>query len=139
MTDPSLEAVDPAQRRYAAWLAAGARLGLALLLVSFVAYLGGWIAPIVPLDQLPSLWNQPVATYLQATGQAAGWSWVGRLGHGDVLNLLGIAVLASCSLPCLLAVLPVYARRGDRAFAALCLLEVLVLLVAASGIIDGAH
>lgn len=139
MTDPTLEPADAAQRRYAAWLAAGSRLGLAMLLASFVAYLAGWLAPVVPLEQLPALWNQPVASYLQATGQSAGWSWLGRLGQGDVLNLLGIALLASCSLPCLLAVLPLYARRGDRAFVALCLLEALVLVVAASGIIDGAH
>lgn len=134
---PSLN--DEAQRRYARWLALGSRAGLALLVLSFVAYLAGWIPPLVPLDVLPQRWNQPVRAYLQATGQASGWGWLAQAGHGDVLNLVGIALLASCSLPCLLAVLPCYRRAGDRAFVAICLLEVGVLAFAASGIVGGGH
>ncbi len=131
--------VDAAQQRYAQWLALGSRVGLALLVASFVAYVGGWIAPLVPLDQLPTLWNQPVAQYLQATGQPTGWGWLALVTRGDVLNLVGIALLASCSLPCLLAVLPLYARARDRAFVAICALEVVVLVFAASGIIGSGH
>ena len=134
---PSLN--DESQRRYARWLALGSRAGLALLVLSFVAYLADWIPPLVPLDVLPQRWNQPVRAYLQATGQASGWGWLAQAGHGDVLNLVGIALLASCSLPCLLAVLPCYRRAGDRAFVAICLLEVGVLAFAASGIVGGGH
>lgn len=131
--------VDAAQQRYARWLAIGSRLGLAVLVASFVAYLAGWIAPLVPPDQLPTLWNRPVAQYLHATGQSTGWGWLAQVQRGDVLNLVGIALLASCSLPCLLAVLPLYARARDRAFVAICVLEVVVLVFAASGIIGSGH
>lgn len=137
--DQRASLIDAAQQRYARWLALGSRFGLALLVLSFVAYLAGWLTPLVPLEQLPTLWNQPVAQYLQATGQPTGWGWLARVQHGDVLNLVGIALLASCSLPCLLAVLPLYGRARDRAFVAICVLEVVVLLFAASGIIGGGH
>jgi len=139
MTDVQKTLVDAAQQRYARWLAFGSRLGLAVLVGSFVAYLAGWIVPLVPLKQLPTLWNQPVAQYLQATGQPTGWGWLALVQHGDVLNLVGIGLLASCSLPCLLAVLPLYARARDRAFVAICVLEVVVLVFAASGIIGSGH
>jgi hypothetical protein len=139
MTDAQKTLVDAAQLRYAQWLAIGSRVGLAVLVASFAAYVAGWIAPLVPLDQLPTLWNQPVAQYLKTTGQPTGWGWLALLHRGDVLNLVGIALLASCSLPCLLAVLPLYARAHDRAFVAICALEVVVLAFAASGIIGGGH
>lgn len=137
--DSDLKPSDLAQQVYARWLGIGSRIGLAVLVASFVAYVAGWIEPLVPLDSLPGLWNRPVSQYLQATGQATGWGWLSQVQRGDVLNLVGIALLATCSLPCLLRVAPIYARGRDRAFVALCLLEVLVLILAASGIISGGH
>jgi hypothetical protein len=128
-----------AQQRYARLLALGSRFGLAVLVASFVAYVSGLIAPVVALEALPSVWSQPVAQYLKVTGLPTGWGWLALADHGDVLNLVGIALLASCSLPCLLAVIPCYARERDRAFMLLCALEVLVLVFAASGIIDAGH
>ena len=50
-----------------------------------------------------------------------------------------IALLASCSLPSLLSLVPLYLRAGDRAYAAICLAEVAVLLLAASGILSAPH
>ena len=49
------------------------------------------------------------------------------------------SILAGCSLVCLLALVPLYLRRGDRAFVALCLAEVAVVLLAASGWLTAGH
>ena len=127
------------QLLYARWLEWGTRLGLAALVVLFALYVSGWLAPQVPLEQLPKLWNQPVGDYLRATGAPSGWQWLQRLQQGDVANLLGIAIMAGCSVPCLLALLPLALRRGDRLLAALCLAEAAVVILAASGVIGGAH
>ena len=132
-------AADAAQQVYARWLAIGSRLGLAVLVASFVAYVTGWIDPLVPLQDLPRLWSQPVAQVLQSTGQPTGWGWLALVRKGDVFKLVGIALLATCSVPCLLRVAPIYARAQDRAFVLLCLLEAVVLVVAASGIIGTGH
>ena len=61
------------------------------------------------------------------------------LGDGDVLGLAGIVWLAAVSVACLLALVPIYARRGDKAFVAICLAEVLVVALAASGLLTGGH
>lgn len=127
------------QLRYARWLDAGARLGFVLLVLGFGAYASGLWPAHVPLERLPSLWSLPVDSFRQAAGMPAGWHWLRLVHHSDVVNLLGIALLAGCSLPALLALLPAYARRGDRAFLFICQAEILVQLVAASGLVAGGH
>ncbi|HEX6362487.1 MAG TPA: hypothetical protein VFZ93_06020 [Albitalea sp.] len=132
--------VQPAEQlRYARALDWGGRIGLAMLVATFVAYASGLLAPHVPLEQLPSLWQLPVDRYRALTGSPAGWDWLALADRGDVATLLGIAVLAGCSIVCLAALLPLYLARGDRAYVVLCLAEVGVLLVAASGVLTAAH
>jgi hypothetical protein len=123
----------PEQRRYAQVLVWGTRAGLVVVCFAFAAYVLGVLPAQVPLQDLPRLWSLPVGQYLQATGAAPGWQWLRQLQHGDMASLFGIALLASCSLPALLALVPSSLRRGDRLFAALCGLEVTVIVLAASG------
>lgn len=127
----------PEQLRYARMLEWGTRLGLLLLVGSFVAYVLGWLPSRVPPDQLPALWGRPVAAFLQASGLQAGWGWLPWAGHGDVAPMVGIVVLAACSVPALLALVPLYRARGERAYVLLCLAEVVVVLLAASGWLGG--
>jgi len=136
---PAVADVDDVQLRYARLLDWGTRIGLALLLASFAVYVSGVLPSQVPLQRLPELWNQPVARYLALTGAPTGWQWVTLLQHGDVLGFVGIALLAGCSGVCLLSLLPLYRRRGDRAYLGLCLAQMAVLLVAAAGLFGGGH
>ena len=136
---PAVADVDDVQLRYARLLDCGTRIGLALLLASFAVYVSGVLPSQVPLQRLPELWNQPVARYLALTGAPTGWQWVTLLQHGDVLGFVGIALLAGCSGVCLLSLLPLYRRRGDRAYLGLCLAQMAVLLVAAAGLFGGGH
>ncbi|OGS91067.1 MAG: hypothetical protein A2Z95_05355 [Gallionellales bacterium GWA2_60_18] len=127
------------QQRYATLLNWGARSGLAILAASFLAYVFGWLPAHVPVEQLPNVWNLPVGEYLKQTDSPTGWAWLGRLGEGDYAGLFGIAWLSGCSLVCLLAVMPIYARRGDRMFVAICVIALLVQLAAASGMLHSGH
>lgn len=127
------------QQRYATLLNWGARSGLAILAVSFLAYLFGWMPAHVPLEQLPQVWNLPVGEYLKQTGTPTGWHWLDLVAYGDFASLVGIAVLSGCSLICLVAVMPIYAKRGDRVFVAICAFALLVQLLAASGTLSVGH
>lgn len=118
---------------YARLLELAGRAGLSLLALAFVAYMAGWLAPEVPVQQLPELWSLPVADFLRESGMASGWGWLAQAMHGDVAGLLGIVLLVGASLPALLMLGALYGRRGDRVYAALCLLQFGVLLLAASG------
>ena len=127
------------QLRYARLLDWGTRVGLVVLVATFVVYALGLLTPHVALEHLPTVWQYPVARYLQETQTPAGWGWLTLAHRGDVIGLVGIAILAGCSLLCLLALVPLYLRRGDKAYVALCLLEVAVVLLAASGLLAGGH
>lgn len=127
------------QLRYAAWLEWGTRAGLAVLVVSFAAYVFGLLPSLVPPQDLAQVWGLPVTQYLQRTGAPTGWGWVSNLGRGDAAALLGIVILAGCSVPALLALVPSSWRKGDKAFAAMCVAEVIIVVLAATGWLTSGH
>jgi hypothetical protein len=137
--NPTTAAQPLEQMLYASLLTWGTRLGLFVLVTSFAAYVLGLAGAQVPVSRLPELWHHPVARYLELTQSPTGWGWLALVHKGDVAGLAGIAILAGCSLVCLLALVPLYLRRGDKAYAALCLAEVAVVVLAASGWISGGH
>jgi hypothetical protein len=125
--------------RYARLLDWGARIGVLALVLSFAAYVFGVLPPHVPLEQLPTVWNLPVAAYLQRTGTPTGWGWLALAHKGDLSGLIGIALLAGCSLPPLLGLIPLYLKRRDYAYAVMCMVVIAVLALAASGVLTGGH
>lgn len=134
MTDPHKYA-SPEQLRYAKVLSHGVQAGFVILVVSFILYMAGILTPLVPVEQLPKYWGLSADEFAKATGAPTGWAWVTLIGKGDMLNLLGIVVLASISAVSTLAVLPIFARRGDRTHVAISVLLVLVLAVSAANIL----
>ena len=133
-------ALSEEQLAYARLLDAGMRLGLLLLLVTSALYLMGLVAPHIPVADLPKYWSLPVAKYLAATGIQLGWAWVAMLPKGDFLNFIGIAFLSGITIACYAAISPIFFRRKDRVYAWLSVLEVLVLTLAASGVLTvGGH
>jgi hypothetical protein len=127
------------QRAYASWLNIGMRTGFVLLLASFTAYVSGLLHPHVAFEDLPRYWSLPVAEYLQATGTGRGWAWLAHVRKGDYLNHIGIAFLSSVTIACYLRILPMTIASGDRVYAAIVVLEVAVLVLAASGLLVTGH
>jgi len=130
---------DPAQDArvqalYARWLDVGARTGFTLSLAALLLYLSGALAPFVPLADLPALWHLPVERYLELTGAPTGWQWLRLVGHGDYLSLAGVVLFASVTIGCYARILVALLRHGDRLYALIAALEIVVLLVAAAGL-----
>lgn len=117
----------------------GVKLVLVALIACFAAYLSGALPAAVPLERLPDLWGLSTAQYLERSGMTRGWGWVAMLGHGDFLSLASIAFLLSVSTLCLLLLLPVYAARRDWTFFSIVLIEIGVLVLAASGVLAAGH
>jgi len=135
---PSLEPT-PEQVRYARVLERGARLGLLCLFVTFPLYVLGIIEPHVPIEKVLDSWGLEIQQYHACTGTGPGWAWVRLLGRGDFLNFVGIIILAGVTAVCYVAVVPLMLQRGDRVYAVLALLQVVVLILAASGILAVGH
>jgi len=132
---------------YAKVLEIGMYLGLMILFITFALYVSGILAPAVPVDQISSYWSQGVHEYLEAVNHdylhmehpPTGWAWLGMLGRGDFLNFVGIAILSGITIICYLAIVPTLLRKKDNAYLAMSLVEVLILALAASGILAAGH
>lgn len=129
----------PEQLRYATLLERGSWLGMAMLVITFTVYALQLIPAEIAPAQWPSLWDKPVREYIQLSGAPTGWGWLGKLGKSDYASLIGVAVLAGCSMLSMLALIPMYFKRRDRAFALIATLQVLVLVLAASGMLRAGH
>ena len=131
---------SPEQNAYADVLFYGCWIGLVVMLCTYLVYVSGLMTPHVPLDEMPQYWSQPVSHYLEAARVPTGWGWVRLLNQGDFLNFIGIVLLAGLSIVCYLRTIPSLFRKGDTIMAAIATVEVLVLLLAASGLVGaGAH
>lgn len=113
--------------------------GFVLLVLGFLAYVTGALPPLIDVESLARVWRLPARELAAQEGHPTGWGWVALLGHGDIFNLLGIATLATCSALPLTAIAALYWRRRERLHALLAAAQVLVLLLAASGMIAAGH
>ncbi len=128
------------QVAYAKLLDSGMKAGLLILIGTFAVYVIGLLTPHVPVEELPNYWKMPVHKYLAATGIHPGWAWLGMLHKGDFLNFIGIAFLAGVTLTCYIRIIPILFKKKDTIYGVLAVLEVLVLCLAASGILKaGGH
>lgn len=124
---------------YARWLGWCTRVALTALVATFFLYVLGLAEPLIPLERLPAVWSLPVDRFVLATGAPTGWGWLALAGRGDYANFIGFGMLGLVTVLCYLRVLPVLARRGERALALLAAAQIVVLLVAASGLLAGGH
>lgn len=134
-----IEYVTAEQYVYARLLDWGMKAGLAMLVVTFGIYVLGIAKPLVPLDDLPKYWSMPVSEYLTAVGAGTGWSWVRLVGYGDFMNFIGIAFLSAVTIFCYLRILPFPVKSRDMLFGSIVVVEVLVLVLGASGILAAGH
>ena len=114
-------------------------LGLFFLVVGFVLYLTGMLAPHVPLEDLHKYWSLPLDQYLEKTGAPTGWQWISELSYGDAAPLLGVAVLASITIVCYLFLFIKFLQKGIRPLVAITVIELFLMLLSASNLIQIAH
>lgn len=128
------------QRRYATILDIGMKIGLLILVSTFALYLISTPKPAVPVDDVSQYWGMKVGDYLDATGTERGWTWLNRLDQSDFLTFAPIAFLAAVTAVCYSTIIPIFLKKKDKVFAALAVLEILVLVLAASGVLpSGGH
>ncbi len=128
------------QLLYSKILNTGMLIGLAGLAITFILYASGIMEPLIPLEKVQTYWVLSVHEYLQQSGMQAGWAWFGNLQFGDMLNFLPIAFLSLLTIVCYTAIIPGLIRKKDTAYVVIAVLEIIVLAVAASGILGtGGH
>lgn len=129
----------PEQLIYATILEKGMLLGLLILFITFIIYAFGIVKPYIPLEQISHYWSMNVHEYLHHAKIKGGWNWVTMLGYSDFLNFIGIAILAGVTIICYAAIVPILCKTKDWAYAIFAVLEILILGLAASGLLAVGH
>lgn len=127
------------QIAYANVLDVGMKVGLGSLAMTFAIYVLGIASPHISLDEVPRYWAMSVHDYLHAARVPTGWGWISLTTKGDFLNFLPIAFLSAVTVFCYLRILPILLARADKIFSAIVIAEIVVLVLAASGILAGGH
>lgn len=131
--------VKEEQIGYANLLDIGMKLGLIVLVITFIIYLLGFLPNQIPINELPNLWKLNVHDFLEKTGLPTGWGWFKNINKGDYLNYIPIAFLGGLTILCYIRVLPIFMKKKDTAYTILTLLEILILVLAAGGIFKVGH
>ena len=125
---------------YANLLIIGVWAGIIILVATYSIYLTGILPAHVKMSLIPTVWGSGVNEYLEVTQSPHGWGWFSLLAKGDFLNYIGFALLALMTIFCYLVLVRGYIRQRDWIFSAIALLEIVVLSLAASGILgSGGH
>ena len=125
---------------YANLLIIGVWAGIIILVATYAIYITGVLPAHVDMSVIAKLWGKGVGEYLEITHSPHGWGWVALLAKGDFLNYLGFAFLALMTIACYLVLVRGYSRQKDWMYATIAVLEIIVLSVAASGLLGaGGH
>jgi hypothetical protein len=128
------------QMSYARILDTGMKIGMLLLIITFIIYVTGIFPSYLQVEDLPKYWSISVHDYLELTNIQAGWGWIKMVNKGDFLNFVSIAFLAGVTIICYIRIIPILFRKKDMVYGVLAILEVLILTLAASGLLRaGGH
>jgi hypothetical protein len=125
---------------YAKLLNIGMFVGLVLIIVTFIIYLSGILSSFIPPQEITKYWGMKSKDFIHVLHAPTGWGWVAMANKGDYMNFIPIAILAGLSILCYLVILPILIRKKNTSYVVIAILEVLILALAASGIIkSGGH
>lgn len=139
MTPQHHRYTTPRRRAYADGMERGVRIGLAGLAVSYVLYLTGILPPHVPIERTVAHWHLPAPEFAARCGLYHGWSWIMAFREGDYLSLILIAFLASVTIWCIVRLMPFLVREKDAPMLVITLIQLAILVLAASGLVSGGH
>lgn len=139
MTATDKQSLKPSREQiiYANLLLIGMVTGIIVMMVTYAIYVTGLLPPHVDKAVISANWGKGIHEYLEITNSPHGWGWAGLLLKGDFLNYIGFALLGLMTIVCYLVLIRGFVRKKDWVFATISILEILVLSLAASGILGG--
>ena len=142
MSTQSIQKYAPSKEQiiYANLLVIGVWAGIFTLTLTYLLYVSGSLSPHIDIQLIQQIWGKGVNEYLEITHSPHGWGWTALLVKGDFLNYIGFTLLGLMTVLCFVVLLRGYIRQKDWIFAGIAFLEILVLSLAASGILgSGGH
>lgn len=125
---------------YANFLGKTTWIALGLLLVLFFIYISGILPNVVEFTKIQEYWTLRADDFIHEAHVPTGWGWLPLIRHGDMLAYIGIVLLAGLTIISYLRILPVFFKKKETVFVVIILIELGVLIMAASGVLtSGGH
>lgn len=135
-----MQAIPEEKTAYADLLEYGVMFGLIFLVATFFVYVSGVLAPQVPLTELNKYIVMSSSEYSKVIGLESGWDWLRFINKGDYINFIGISFLSLVTILAYAVIIPIFFRKGNKIYAAMAIAEIVVLILAASGVFgSGGH
>ena len=136
------QSIKPSKEQiiYANLLLIGMLAGILIMTITYTIYLTGILPSHVDMQLISANWGKGVHEYSEITHSPLGWGWIALLGKGDFINFIGFTLLGTLTIFCYLVLVRGYYREKNWIFTIISVLEILVLSLAASGILgSGGH
>jgi len=112
-------------------------IGLTLIAAAFTLYAAGVLSSNVTVAEVTSYWHLDAAAYAEQTGTPVGWGFLKELFRGDCLTFGSLLFMAMAVILSLAIMVAVFMRKRKPEFAVMALLHIVILLVAAAGVVSG--
>jgi predicted membrane-bound dolichyl-phosphate-mannose-protein mannosyltransferase len=111
--------------------------GFIILGLTFLIYAFGLLPSYMDAHRGPEVWHLPADEAVAETARPPFWGWATNLGRADLLSLGSLAILAATTPVGFLFLIVFFLRRRDLIYAGMALAQVIILVLAASGLVSG--
>lgn len=130
---------NKAQLVYAHVLHWASTLGIVFVVLGFTIYVFELLPLSVSIDDIAKNWHLSAAELNRQYHLPTGWAWVADILKGDILSFASIVYLSAATIFCLVAVAGVFLKEKNVIYTIIAILQILVLVFAASGIVGSGH
>ena len=130
-------AVSSPQLTYAGIQHRIALIGQIILALAFGLYVLNVLPQKAAIEDIAHLWHLSAEELNEELDIPTGWSWVSYIDHSDIISYATIIFLALGTFFCLTGAAVSFIREKNVTYTIIVILQILVLLTAASGIIAG--
>jgi len=113
-----------------------ALIGLVLVTIIFALYVLGVVESRVPAREVASYWHLDAEGYAEETGIIPGWTFIHTLKYGENLSFGSLVFMALTVILCLSVMVVIFLRTRKFSFAVIVLLQIIVFVIAATGVVS---
>ncbi len=112
-------------------------IGQIILALAFGLYILNVLPQKAPIEDIAHHWHLSAEEFNEKLDIPTGWSWVSYLDHSDIISYATIVFLALGTFFCLTGAAISFIQEKNVTYTIIVILQILVLLTAASGIVTG--
>lgn len=131
----SKEQSSKEQLLFAKWVQRTVGIGFIFLLIAFIFYLIPCFPKHLEPNTVMQYWHVSASDFVQKTDTPIQWEWVSKIGLMDMLSFASLILLAFSINICLFVLIIYFFRVKNVFYTLFIAIQLLVLLLAASGFI----